>query len=70
MYFSYSALMGDGEKVHDGICNKVERVREECGKGRKKKRERKKPVWADMMKHSLLVGKAEAKVIYTSIRSC
>ena len=41
------------------------------GKGKKQKREEKKkkktnPVWADMMKHSLLCGK-EAKVIYTSI---
>ena len=39
------------------------------GKGKKQKREEKKkknPVWADMMKRSLLCGK-EAKVIYTSI---
>ena len=47
-------------------------MREEWGKGRnKKEREKKKkkknnPVWADMMKRSLLCGK-EAKVIYTSI---
>ena len=46
-------------------------MREEWGKGRNKKERKKKkkktnPVWADMMKHSLLCGK-EAKVIYTSI---
>ena len=32
----------------------------------RKERGKIKPVWADMMKHSLLCGK-EAKVIYTSI---
>ena len=47
-------------------------MREEWGKGRNKKERKKKqkkknnPVWADMMKRSLLCGK-EAKVIYTSI---
>lgn len=69
MYFSYDALMGDGEKfmmVYNG-----KRVRERnVEREEKKKRERKrKPVWADMMKHSLLCGK-EAKVIYTSSPPC
>ena len=35
-------------------------------KGKKQKREKKNPMWADMIEHSLLCGK-EAKVIYTSI---
>ena len=36
------------------------------GSSKEKKKKKTNPVWADMMKHSLLCGK-EAKVIYTSI---
>ena len=42
LYFSYDALMGDGERVRDGIKWERERVREEWGKGRKKKEKKKK----------------------------
>lgn len=39
------------------VYNGKERVREECGKGGRRKRGKRKPVWADMMKHSYFVGK-------------